>query len=265
MTDLQRTFSGSIPEYYDKCLGPAWFDPFGRELANLLPADPGGDVLEIACGTGLVTRRLRQRLAPSRRLVASDLSKPMLEYARGKSSDLKGIEWREADATKLPFADREFAAVACALGFMFMPDKKAAFGEARRVLRDGGLLIFSVWDRIEENDCARLYAETIENLFPNDPEIRFRLPWDMHEEKQLRQLLKEGRFEAKRIEKKRLAIGPVDARTIATGQVRGTPRGLLLEKRGMSMDEAIDRVTAALEKAAGEQYGQAILIEARAV
>ena len=265
-SSLHSTFSGSIPEYYDRCLGPAWFGPFARELAAWLPPDPGGDVLEIACGTGLVTRELRQRLAPSRRLVASDLNKPMLDYARSKLGD-RGIEWREADAQNLPFRDGEFGAAACALGFMFMPDKPKAFSEARRVLKEGGTLILSVWDRAEENSGARIYAETIESLFPGDEDMRFRIPWSMHDEAALRKLLTDGRFAIARMEKKRLPVGDVDARTIATGQVRGTPRGLLLEKKGVSMDAAIDSVTKAIEKhlaSGAKMHGQAILVEARA-
>ncbi len=84
--DLQRTFTKGIAENYDQYLGPAWFGPIAEDLARRLPADPGGDVLEVACGTGLVTRPLRERLAPARRLVATDLSPPMLDYARGKTA-----------------------------------------------------------------------------------------------------------------------------------------------------------------------------------
>lgn len=267
MANLQTTFGGSIPEHYDRYLGPFQFEPFARELASLVASDPGGDMLEIACGTGLVTRLLRARLAPSRRLVASDLSKPMLEYARAALTGIDGVDWREADATKLPFADAEFAAVVCALGFMFVPDKPRAFAEARRVLRGDGRLYFSVWDRLEDNPCAHVFAQVTEGLFPNDPEVQFRLPWEMHDEGLLRKLLADARFEAVRIERKRLAIHG-DPRTIATGQVRGTPRGALLEKKGLPMDEAIDHVTAAFEKLAGpgglRTHGQALLVEARA-
>jgi len=91
MADVSASFTGSIPEYYDSCLGPAWFDAFGEDLARRLPAKPPGDVLEIACGTGLVTRRLRERLDPSVRLTATDLSLAMLEYARGKFAGRKGV------------------------------------------------------------------------------------------------------------------------------------------------------------------------------
>jgi SAM-dependent methyltransferase len=266
MANLHTTFAGSIPEYYDRCVGPAQFGPFGAALAALLPADPGGDILEIACGTGIVTQELRRRLTASRRLVASDLSRAMIDYASAKLSSLPGIEWREADAMNLPFADREFAAAVCSFGFMFVPDKPRAFREARRVLRDGGRLYFSVWDRIEENPMAHAFARAIESRFPDDPEIRFRLPWSMHDASELRKLLVDAAFEPLHIEKKRIDVTG-DPRSIATGQVRGTPRGALLEKKGLSMDEAIDIATDALEKLSGAKdfhsHGQALFVEAR--
>lgn len=260
---LHSTFSGAIPENYDRYLGPLQFGPFARELATLLPADPGGDVLEIACGTGLVTREVRRALVPSRNLVATDLNKPMLDYARSKVS-LPGIDWREADGTNLPFREGEFSAVVSGFGLMFMPDKPKATSEARRVLRAGGVFLFSTWDRIEENTCSRVYAEAIEALFPGDEEMHFRLPWSMHDDAQLRKLLAGGGFSSVEIERRRIPIEPFIPRDIATGQVRGTPRGLLLEKRGMTMDAAIDRVALALEKVRGNAYGQALLIQARA-
>lgn len=250
--ELQRTFSGSIPRYYDSCLGPAWFGKIAADLARRLPKDPGGDVLEIACGTGLVTPHLRARLDPRRRLVATDLSNPMLDYARGKLADVGGIEWRQADALKLPFADGEFAAIVCSLGVMFVPDRKGLFTEIRRVLRPGGLFLFNVWDRIEENTCVRVYAEVIEAMFPDDKEMHFHVPYEMHSEDLLRELLDHGRFEARKIEKVPIAVEGVTARDVATGQVRGTPRGLLLAKRGVDFDVAIEKITAALEEAGGK-------------
>src|SRR5678815_1696931 len=103
MVDLSANFAGSIPDYYDRCLGPAWFHAFAADLAQRLPTKPPGDVLELACGTGIVTRRLRERIDPTLRLVASDLSKPMLSFARSKLLDHGGIAWREAYAASFPF------------------------------------------------------------------------------------------------------------------------------------------------------------------
>lgn len=269
MADMKASFTGSIPEYYDSCLGPAWFDAFAEDLAQRLPAKPPGDVLEIACGTGLMTRRLRARLDPSVRLTATDLSQAMLDYARGKLADRRGIEWREADALKLPFADGAFGAVVCAFGVMFVPDRQAAFREARRVLKPGGVFLFDVWDRIEENPCAAVNAQVVESLFPGDPELRFRIPFEMHDPALLRELLAGARFRETRLENKRIQIDRVSARTVATGQIRGTPRSLLIEKRGVALEEVVDKVSAALAKMGGADplraSANAIMVEASAI
>jgi SAM-dependent methyltransferase len=246
--DLSRTFSGAIPKNYDELLGPAWFGPIAADLVRRVAADPGGDVLELACGTGLMTRPLRARLDPRRRLVATDLNAPMLEYAKSKLADLDGITWQTADAAKLPFGDGPFAAVACSLGVMFVPDKAAFFSEARRVLKPGGTLYFNVWDRKEENPCVRAYGGVLEEMFPGDKEIHFNMPYQMYDEALLRGLVTGGGFRDPKIEKTRLPVTGVTPREVATGQIRGTPRGVLLAARGVDFDAMIERVGAALEK-----------------
>ena len=267
MVRANADFSGSVPEYYDRCLGPAWFDAFAQDLAQRLPARPLRGVLEIACGTGILTQRLRERLDPTVRLVSTDVSPAMLDYARTKLAHLNGIEWREADASGLPFDDGEFSAVACGFGLMFVPDKSAAFSEAGRVLLKDGVFVFNVWDRIEVNPHAGAYADVVEDLFPGDVEMRFTIPFDMHDSESLRRFLERAHFGHARIEQKCLQLDRVSARTIATGQIRGTPRSLLIERRGVALDEVIDRVAAALMKIGGaDPYrgpAQAVVVEAR--
>ena len=267
MVDTSATFTGSIPQYYDSCFGPAYLDAILLDLAQRLPAKPPGDVLEIACGTGLLTRRVRERLDPTVRLVATDLSIAMLDYARAKLGTSNNLEWREADAAKLPLRDGEFGAVVCSFGFMFAPDKSVAFSEAHRVLKKGGILLFNVWDRIEENPHILANAEVVEGLFPGDQEMRFRMPYEMYDPALLRGLLAKAQFGDVKIEKKQVPITGASARTIATGQIRGTPRSLLIEKRGVPLDDVIDKVTVALAKIGGADpyrgVAKSIVVEAR--
>jgi ubiquinone/menaquinone biosynthesis C-methylase UbiE len=263
---MNAGFTGSIPDFYDRCLGPAWFDAFAEDFAERLESKPRGDVLEIACGTGLVTRRARERLDPAVRLVATDLSKAMLDYARAKLSERKDIEWREADAVNLPFGDGEFCAVLCAFGVMFVPDKLAAFREARRVLKPGGTFLFNVWDRIEENPHAAANAKVLAGLFPGDKEMSSTSPYEMYDPRLLRCLLGEAGFQEVRVDKKRVQVDGVSARTIAIGHIRGSPRSLLLEKRGVSVDKVVELAAAAIAAVGGaDPYRasvQAVVVEA---
>jgi len=265
MVSASATFSG--PQYYDRHLGPIQFDPFAAELVRRLPPRPPGNVLEIACGTGLVTKRLRERLDPALRLTATDLSTTMLDYARAQLGEHDGIEWRDADALKLPFPDGAFGAVVCGFGIMFVPDRQAMLKEARRILVDGGILLFSVWDRIEENPHAMASAKVVEAMFPGDAEMRFRIPYEMHDPALLRQLLAGARFREPCIETKRIPFDGQDPRNIATGQIRGTPRSVLIEKKGVALDLVINKVAAALEKRGGNPYrghAQGLIVEAQA-
>ena len=268
MADVRATFGGSMPEYYDGIMAAGQFDAFAQDLVARVPASPAGAVLELACGTGVATRRLRERLPGDVRLVATDLSEAMLGFAQRKLAGTPGIEWRQADAGALPFADGEFDALACAFGVMFVPDKKQLFAELRRVLRPGGALVFSVWDGLDANPHSRATNEVFMALFPGDPEMRFDLPFTFNDPALLRALLAQAGFRDARIEPVTREVRFRSARELAIGQLRGTPRGTLLEKRGLDLDAIIEKCAAALARVGGAEpfrgSARALAIEARA-
>ena len=269
MTHVAQQFGGLDAELYDSILGPAQLEAIAAELAQRLPADPGGDVLELACGTGLLTRQLRERLDGARRVVATDLSPSMLELARRKLGT-DGIEWRQADMAALPFADAAFAAAACSLGIMFVPEKDKAYAEARRVLREGGQLLFNTWSGLAENPQARIVAEVMEALFPGDEQMQFaRIPMGYHDLELIRRHLRDARLREVSIEKKSIPVRCESALRYATGVIKGTPRALLIRERGRSVDEVVERAAEALAAAGGRApFGltaHILVIEARAV
>src|SRR6478752_6385887 len=100
-------FKGYIPEFYDRRMVPLLFAPYAEELVERVPARDGLRVLELACGTGVVTRRLREALPGSATLVATDLNEAMTSYA-GSAVPVPGIDWRVADMQALPFEDGSF-------------------------------------------------------------------------------------------------------------------------------------------------------------
>src|SRR5262245_60330581 len=136
MQDVDKTFAGSIPEIYDAYMVPLIFEPYAIDLAARLAADPPARLLEIAAGTGAVTRRLALELPATTEIVATDLNQPMIDRA-GAIGTTRPVTWRQADAQQLPFADASFDCVVCQFGVMFFPDKARAFSEIRRVLKPG--------------------------------------------------------------------------------------------------------------------------------
>jgi SAM-dependent methyltransferase len=161
-------FGGSIPELYDTLLVPMIFEPYAADLTARLASKQPERVLEIAAGTGAVTRAMAAALPKRASITATDLNQPMLDYAFSVGTR-RPVDWRQADALQLPFADNLFDAVVCQFGAMFFPDKVKAFSEARRVLRTGGTLLFNVWDRIENNEFADIVTRSLEKIFPDDP------------------------------------------------------------------------------------------------
>jgi len=190
--ESDKVFAGSIPRLYEQYLVPLIFEPYADDLANRLASRPLSRVLEIAAGTGVVTRRLASVLGEHVSIVATDLNQPMLDLA-AEIGTSRPVEWRKADAMQLPFEDGEFDAVVCQFGVMFFPNKSKAFSEARRVLRTGGVLLFNVWDRIEENEFAHTVTTALEVLFPDDPpRFMARTPHGYHDLAAIERDLQEG-------------------------------------------------------------------------
>jgi len=166
-------FVGSIPKLYDTLLVPLIFQPYADDLAKRLSSRRLERVLEVAAGTGVVTRAMASTLPERVSITATDLNQPMLDYAAAIGTS-RPVEWRQADALQLPFADRSFDAVVCQFGAMFFPDKVKAFAQARRVLRPAGVFLFNVWDRIDYNDFADVVTAGLQDMFPSDPPLFLR-------------------------------------------------------------------------------------------
>ncbi len=190
------SFSGSIPEVYDKYLVPLIFEPYAIDLAQRVAALPLTNVLELAAGTGVVTRRLAMSLPASVFIIATDLHQPMLDLAAAV-----GTAGRSNGARRMRSSCRidkaSFDVVVCQFGVMFFADRPRAFAEARRVLRRGGVFIFNVWDRIEENEFAQLVTEALAGVFPADPpRFMARVPHGYHDIDTIRRDLAAGGFSA---------------------------------------------------------------------
>jgi len=260
MSDLSTHFTGTVPENYDSALGPHFFQEYGAELASRAAADDPESVLELAAGTGIVTRALRNALPVDCRLVATDLSVPMLAVAEIKFENYEQVEFEEADAMSLPFEDAAFDAIVCQFGVMFFPDKVESFAEAKRVLKDGGAYHFNVWDIWEENPFGRICHQVVGKIFPGDPPQFYKIPFSYPDPEVIEADLKAGGFSDITIETV-AQEQPVDYPLLANGLIYGNPMFEEIQDRGGDADE----VVAAIEAALRAEFGNPGVMPLRAL
>ena len=259
--DSDRVFTGSISKAYDALLVPLIFEPYATDLANRLSAIQHARVLEIAAGTGVVTRALASALPSSTSIIATDLNQSMLDQATAAGTS-RAVEWRLADAMNLPFANGAFDAVVCQFGVMFFPDKAKAFSEARRVLAPGGVFIFNVWDRIEENEFANIVTTALRSIFPNDPpSFMARTPHGYYDLATIERDLAAGGFtHPAQIATVAARSRAASARVAATAYCQGTPLRNEIEAHGpLRLAVATDFAAAAI----AERFGPGAVDGAR--
>lgn len=253
MPESDKLFAGSIPEIYDALMVPLIFEAYAADMAARVASTSPGSVLEIAAGTGVVTRALAPKLGPGARYVVSDLNQPMLDYAAGRQGPDPRIAWRRADALDLPFEDGEFDVVCCQFGVMFLPDRVAGYAEARRVLKPGGRLVFSVWDRIEENVFAKDVTDAVATLFPADPPLFLaRTPHGYHDVALIRSDVEKAGFADIEIATVEGMSPAPTAGHAARAYCQGTPLRNEIEARDPA---ALERATAVATEAITRRCG----------
>lgn len=252
-TAADKVFGDSVARLYESHLVPMLFEPYAEDLARRVASVAPAELLELAAGTGAVTRRLAATLPEGVPIVATDLNPPMLDQGIALGTS-RPVEWRQADAMELPFEDGSFDAVVCQFGVMFFPDKPKAFAEAKRVLRPGGTLLFSVWDRIEENPLPGTVLEALAELFPVDsPRFMARTPHGYHDLEVLRRDLAGGGFGAPpRIDKVTLTSRAESPRIAAVAFCQGTPVRNEIE----TLDPTkLEEATGHVERVLARRYG----------
>ncbi len=167
---VDTSFTTDVAQFYESTLVPLIFQPYARDLAARTASVNPNAVLEVACGTGVVTRELAKVLPESSSIVATDLNEAMVLHGQTVGT-ARAVTWRQADVMALPFEAGTFDAVVCQFATMFFPDRAAAYREVRRVLRPGGRFLFNVWKDIEQNEFADTVTKAVGELFPHDPPV----------------------------------------------------------------------------------------------
>jgi ubiquinone/menaquinone biosynthesis C-methylase UbiE len=246
-------YIGTIPEQYHRGIGPFLFEPYARHTAERVKARGPERLLETACGTGIVTRRLHEVLREGARLVASDLNDPMLSVARKTVGNAPRVEWARADMCKLHFADNEFDAVVCQFGLMFVPDKLAAVREARRVLKRGGSLLLTTWAPLERNPIVKVAHHAIATVFPEDPpQYLARAPFGYGDPDMLTELLIAGGFRDVVVDVVEKAAAAPSAYELAVGLIEGYP---LIDEIRLRDEARLPAVVDAVTNAIARQFG----------
>ena len=227
--DTDRRWVGSMPEAYDRGLAPAVFEPFVVDLAGRVARSSPSRVLEVAAGTGVLTRQLAMAV-PSAALTATDLNGAMVRFGARR---VPAASWRQADAVSLPFDDGQFDLVVCQFGVMFFPDKPAAFAEMRRVLAPGGRLRVSAWSTTDRHGFAAALEAGIERAFPDDPPtFVVEVPHGYSHLGRMADDLAAGGLACVATEEVTLEGASGSAADVATGFCTGTPLRMAIEERG---------------------------------
>lgn len=172
----------SPAEVYDQQFVPALFQHWGSIMTETAKIKPGQHVLDVACGTGVLTCQAAEQVGNAGRIVGLDINNEMLDVARTKE---QRIEWQHGPAEALPFEDASFDAVVSQFGFMFFEDRRAALTEMMRVLRPGGQLAVAVCDAIDHSPGYAVLAELLHRLFGHDVAQAFRAPFASGDRKRL--------------------------------------------------------------------------------
>jgi ubiquinone/menaquinone biosynthesis C-methylase UbiE len=242
--------------HYDHFLGPLFFEPYAIEVAKRIDPSQVSIVLEIAAGTGRVTRHIRERIATTAKLIASDISEEMLAQAKKKLSHLD-IDWQNIDAQQLPFSDNSIDLIVCCFGYMFVPDKPKAFAEAYRVLRPGGMFLFTTWDKLEHNAASYTSRSLAEKYLKGPLDESYDVAVSMNDEDVIRPLVEEAGFSKIFIEKVEKFSECQTAKEAATGLVDG---GFVFKEFRQHNPEWINEIKIRLEKELSEKFGAAPMI-----
>ncbi|SNX61473.1 Methyltransferase domain-containing protein [Nitrosomonas ureae] len=249
---------------YDRDLGPVLFDRYGLDTARRIAEQSPRDVLEIAAGTGIVTRHLRNLLAKDAHLTAIDVSDSMMDLARTKFLPDEQVMFQNADATLLPFNDETFDTVVYQFGIMFF-DQATAFREVHRVLRRIGRYLFRVWDSERYNPFASLSFGVLKQFFPSNPPRFLFDPVSCHQIDPLKEQLIHIGFDPIVISVQRHVYDIFDVSAFARALVYSPVIFEIRDHGGVDPEEIVEALTAAFKKEYGSnplRYPmQAILFE----
>ena len=188
--------SGHGPESYEQHMVPAIFAPCAASLVAHAALRPGEQVLDAACGTGMVARLVAPQVGEAGCVTGLDLNPDMLAVARALAPPSGApMTWQEGSVEALPFEDGTFDVVLCQQGLQFCPNRAGAVREMRRVLRAGGRLCCSVWRDLLHSPYNMAVVQAVTQHINPEAGQRMRAPFMLGNREELRTLLQTAGFQ----------------------------------------------------------------------
>ena len=243
MSDQEHwQLDGSAPELYERYLVPAITSVWATDLVERIAPAATDRVLDIACGTGAVTRLVAERVTAGR-IVGLDLNPGMLAIARSLNTHgASRIEWCDGSALELPFPDNSFDLVLCQLGLQFFPDRVVALREMKRVLTPTSRLALSVYSAIERTPGAHAFVEALDRHFGADASRIKRAEHAFSNPEQVRDLIAGEGFHRVNVATVTKPIRFPSVQDYVRFQLVATPMAILLS--GLSPHEREDAIEA---------------------
>ncbi|HJU90973.1 MAG TPA: class I SAM-dependent methyltransferase [Gemmatimonadaceae bacterium] len=167
---------------YEQLFVPCLLREWAPRVADAAKVRSGQRVLDVACGTGLLTREVASRVAPNGSVVGLDLNPGMLTVAERLAPS---IEWHEGTAESLPFPDESFDVVVSQFGLMFFGDRQRALREMIRVLRSGGRLAVAVWGELDDAPAYAVEEKLIREIAGTEAALPVQAPFALGDAKEL--------------------------------------------------------------------------------
>ena len=216
----------NFADRYQSVLVPVIFEPWARELIRRANPLSGEHILDLACGTGVVTRQVAMLAPTPGRLVGVDHSGEMLRVARALAANAGlNAEWVEADAGDLPFAENQFDLAFCQQALQFFPDRPAALLELRRVLKPGSRVACCVQQELDVNPMLKAQAEALDAHVGANAGDAVRAICGLPDGDELRRLFEDAGFEDVEVRSTTLTLHHPDARSFAEGAMGGMHTG----------------------------------------
>jgi SAM-dependent methyltransferase len=253
MSNPPLSFGGKIPQNYEDFLGPFLFEPFAADLAGRLHWTGVHQVLELACGSGRLTRHIAENIPENISFTATDLNRDMISVAQSKVKSDR-VTWATADMMNIPFDENKFDLIVCQFGIMLVPDQRKALEEIFRILKPGGKLYFSTWTDLAANKLWSISDEILTSYLAKSTIRSNPGPFSMDDQNAVLNLLRQTGYIDRSVQVVENSGEIATAAMAAYGFIQGLPvSAFIYQENAALMGDIIDAFENALIKEMGDR------------